>query len=242
MKDSADKNFNTKRIWELDAFRGLFILAVVFIHVMFDLDMFGFIDLSTWPSWYHFIQEYGGILFILISGICITLGTKHIKRGVIVLSAALIVTVVTYLLGDPSNYIFFGILHLMAFCMLTYPLYRRLPTPLLFILGAVIIGVGFYFETINVETEYLYWLGLTSPYFTAGDFFPVFPNLGFYMIGVVLGRTLYKDKKSLMPNFPYDNFIIKAFSWLGRNSLFVYLGHQPIAYGACALADYFINL
>lgn len=238
MNDSAEKFPIKNRIWELDALRGIFIIAVVFIHVMFDLDMFGFIDLSTWPDWYHFIQEYGGILFILISGICITLGSKHIKRGLVVLGAAAIVSVITYVMGDPRNYIFFGILHLMAFCMLTYPLYRRLPTAVLFILGAIIIGFGFYFETIRIDSEYLFWLGLMSPYFAAGDFFPIFPNLGFYMIGVVLGRTLYKDKKSKLPGFPNDNFIIKTFSWLGRNSLFVYLGHQPIAYGACMLADF----
>lgn len=241
MINSNTEKSNKTRIWELDAFRGLFIIFVVFIHVMFDLDMFGFVNLNTWPSWYHFIQEYGGILFIFISGICITLGTKHVKRGLIVLGAALLVTLVTYCMGDPLNYILFGILHLIAFCMLTYPLYKKLPTVLLFIIGAVIIGFGFYFETLYVESEYLFWLGLIRPDFAAGDFFPVFPNLGFYMIGVVLGRTLYKNKKSLMPNFPHDNFIIKAFSWLGRNSLFVYLGHQPIAYGACMLADYFIN-
>ncbi len=241
MKDSADKNFTKNRIWELDAFRGLFIVFVVFIHVMFDLDMFGFIDLNEWPAWYHFIQEYGGILFIFISGICITLGTKHMKRGLIVLGAALIVTVATLIIGDPYNYIFFGILHLMAFCMLTYPLYRKLPTILLFILGVVFIGLGFWFETFTVSNEYLFWLGLTPPYFVAGDFFPVFPNLGFYMIGVCLGRTLYKSRTSLLPDFPHDNFIVKTFSWLGKNSLLVYIAHQPIAYGACLIADYFIN-
>lgn len=241
MKDSTEKFPIKNRIWELDAFRGLFIIAVVFIHVVFDLNMFGFVDLDTWPDWYHFVQEYGGILFILISGICITLGTKHIKRGVIVLGAAAIVSVVTYAMGNPKNYIFFGILHLMAFCMLTYPVYRKIPTIPLFIIGAVIIVFGFYFDNIYVENDNLFFLGLISTRFAAGDFFPIFPNLGFYMIGVVIGRTVYKNKMSVMPNFPHDNFIIKTLSWLGRNSLFVYLGHQPIAYGACFLADYLIK-
>ncbi len=57
------------RIWELDALRGVFILCVVIVHTIFDLQIFGFIGEET-PLLFNVIRDYGGILFILISGIC----------------------------------------------------------------------------------------------------------------------------------------------------------------------------
>ena len=133
------------------------------------------------------------------------------------------------------NYIFFGILHLIALCMLTYPLFKHLPTAIILLIGITIAVIGFWFESFYVESANLFWIGLINKDFAAGDFFPVFPNLGFFLIGISIGRTLYKNKESLLPNFPHDNLIINSLSWLGKNSLFVYLGHQPIAYVICLL-------
>ena len=71
------------RIWELDALRGLFILCVVLVHTIFDLQLFGFVGEDT-PVLFNIIRDYGGILFVLISGICVTLGSHSFRRGAIV--------------------------------------------------------------------------------------------------------------------------------------------------------------
>ena len=52
------------RIWELDALRGLFILCVVLVHTIFDLQLFGFVGEDT-PVLFNIIRDYGGILFVL---------------------------------------------------------------------------------------------------------------------------------------------------------------------------------
>ena len=70
-----------ERIGEIDALRGLFIIFVVIIHLIFDLEYIYKIDLKL-PNIYYFIQINGGVLFILISGISITLGSRCIKRPV----------------------------------------------------------------------------------------------------------------------------------------------------------------
>ena len=44
----------TDRIWELDALRGLCILCVILIHLIFDLIYFIGLDLHL-PAWYVFI-------------------------------------------------------------------------------------------------------------------------------------------------------------------------------------------
>ena len=83
-----------KRIWELDALRGVCILFVIVIHILFDLVYFLNLPIS-FPPVYTFIQNNGGIIFIVLSGICVTLGSKSLRRGVIVFSCGLLITLVT---------------------------------------------------------------------------------------------------------------------------------------------------
>ena len=59
-----------KRVWELDAFRGLCVLGMVIVHVVFDLiELYALVDWE-YPKWFLFVMQWGGLLFILISGIC----------------------------------------------------------------------------------------------------------------------------------------------------------------------------
>lgn len=110
MNEHTIKN---KRIWELDVFRGFCILCVIVVHLVFDIQtIFGLLD--NMPPLYVFIQEYGGTLFVILSGICVTLGSRNIKRGLIVAGGAVIITAVTVLIFEPELHIWFGILHLLA--------------------------------------------------------------------------------------------------------------------------------
>ncbi len=217
-----------ERIWEIDALRGLFIIFVVIIHLIFDLEYMYNVDLNL-PNMYYFVQVNGGILFVLISGISITLGSRCIKRGLFVLGCGLLITLVTYILF-PEITIVFGILHLLGVCMLLYPIYKKLPSWAIALLAVPIVVLGYVFENMQVNNPYLFFIGLTTEKFNTGDYFPLFPHLGYFMIGVVLGRLLYSEKKSLLPNFPKNNFIIKFLQFCGRHSIWIYLIHQPVIY------------
>ena len=63
------------------------------------------------------------------------------------------------------------------------------------------------------------------------DYMPLFPWLGVFLIGCVIGRTCYKDKKTL---FAGRGKIMSAVSrpveFIGRHSLIIYLVHQPLVY------------
>ena len=80
-----------ERIWELDALRGLCLLGMIAVHLCFDLQVFGGLYFPI-PAWFRLMQEYGHILFILISGICATLATRTVRRGLIVFGAGLLVS------------------------------------------------------------------------------------------------------------------------------------------------------
>jgi cytochrome c-type biogenesis protein len=73
------------RIWELDAFRGLCILGMVVVHLVYDLAVLYRIIDWQYPAWFDFIQHWGGVLFLVLSGICVTLGSRNIRRGLIVI-------------------------------------------------------------------------------------------------------------------------------------------------------------
>lgn len=228
-----------KRIWELDAFRGLFILCVIIVHTIYDLQLFGFLGDDT-PLLFNIIRDYGGLLFILISGICVTLGTHAFRRGLIVFLCGMVITGVTYALYwiDPANkslLIHFGILHLLGLSMLLYPLYKKLPVWVVAVLGGLLIGLGVVILPLRSDIPLALVIGIIPKGYVAADYFPLLPNMGWFMLGSVLGRTLYRSRQSLMPHFPYTAKPVRFLSFCGRHSLWIYMGHQPIIYGAVSL-------
>ena len=231
-------NFKS-RIWELDALRGVCILCVIVVHFLFDLSFFGGLDL-TLPAWYVFIQEYGGAIFVVLSGVCVTLGSKSVRRGLIVFACGMLITAVTYGMyrlgmSGADVVVKFGVLHLLGVCMLVYPAFKKLPPAALAVLGLLIAVTGYAIRGIIVPQRWLFPLGLTYEGFTSSDYFPLFPQLGYFLIGAAIGKTAYREKKTLLPGSFQKTPVARFFCWCGRQSLFIYLLHQPIVYGLLEL-------
>ena len=227
-------NFKS-RIWELDALRGVCILCVIVVHFLFDLSFFGGLSL-TLPAWYVFLQEYGGAIFVVLSGVCVTLGSKSVRRGLIVFACGMLITAVTYGMyrlgmSGADVVVKFGVLHLLGVCMLVYPAFKKLPPAALTVLGLVIAITGYAIRGVVVPQHWLFPLGLTYEGFTSSDYFPLFPQLGYFLIGAAIGKTAYREKKTLLPGSFQKTGIARFFCWCGRQSLFIYLLHQPIVYG-----------
>ena len=227
-------NFKS-RIWELDALRGVCILCVIVVHFLFDLSFFGGLSL-TLPAWYVFLQEYGGTIFVVLSGVCVTLGSKSVRRGLIVFACGMLITAVTYGMyrlgmSGADVVVKFGVLHLLGVCMLVYPAFKKLPPAMLTVLGLVIAITGYAIRGVVVPQHWLFPLGLTYEGFTSSDYFPLFPQLGYFLIGAAIGKTAYREKKTLLPGSFQKTGIARFFCWCGRQSLFIYLLHQPIVYG-----------
>lgn len=223
------------RIWELDALRGVCILCVLVVHFLFDLSFFGGLDL-TLPAWYVFIQEYGGAIFVVLSGVCVTLGSKSVRRGLIVFACGMLITAVTYGMyrlgmSGADVVVKFGVLHLLGVCMLVYPAFKKLPPAALALLGLAIAITGYAIRSVIVPQRWLFPLGLTYEGFTSSDYFPLFPQLGYFLIGAAIGKTAYREKRTLLPGSFQKTGIARFFCWCGRQSLFIYLLHQPIVYG-----------
>ena len=217
-----------KRIWELDALRGVFLIALIFFHLIYDLVyLFDLVDLTTplAQNLFQLVNNWGGALFLILSGLCATIGSRPGKRAIAVLCGAVVISLVTagmYLLGfaDKGIIIYFGVLHCIGSCMLLWLLFRKLPTPALLILGLIFAAVGLYLRHhVYVDFPWLFFLGFVTRAFSSSDFF----------------RTLYKNKVSLLPKVNEANPVTRFFSFFGKNSLLIYLLHQPILAGLIAL-------
>ena len=230
-----------KRVWELDAFRGLCVLGMVIVHFVYDLiDLYALVDWE-YPEWFLFVMKWGGLLFIFISGICATLGRRSVRRGVIVVLCGLVCTAVTYGMyrfgmAGQGLIIYFGVLHCLGTCMILWWLFKRLPTWLLAVLGIAMAVAGLYLQTRTFNTGlWLMPLGFMPDGFASSDYFPLLPNLGYFLLGGVLGRTLYRKQETLLPKVNENNPVLRFLRLCGRHSLWIYLLHQPILSGLCWL-------
>ena len=228
-----------ERIWELDALRGIAILCVIAVHFCFDLVYFAELDLQ-FPAWALFVQQYGGVVFVVLSGLCATLGSKSFRRGLVVFAAGMLITLVTYVMyrlgmGGNDLVVRFGVLHLLGVCMMLYPLFRKLPVSSLLTMGVVFVVCGYLIRDVRVESPYLFPFGFIRADFESGDYFPLLPHFGWFLLGAVLGKTLYARKKTKLPGKAKDFFLLRFFCWCGRQSLWIFLLHQPVVYGLLEL-------
>ncbi len=229
------------RIWELDAFRGICIIGVVAVHFVYDLTVLFRLIAVEMPLWFQFVQKWGGVLFLLLSGICATLGKRSVRRGLTVFAGGVIISLVTYGMyklnfADVSILIYFGVLHCLGTCMILWPLFKKLPWWALLTIGAVFVAFGFYLDTLpGPDHGWFIPFGVLQKDMATSDYFPLFPNLGFFLLGGAVGKTLYRNKETLFPKVSPKNILVRFFTFCGRQSLWIYLLHQPVLSGICML-------
>lgn len=229
------------RIWELDALRGICILGVIAVHFVYDItELYALADWDL-PDIFLFVQQWGGVLFLLISGICATLGSRSVRRGAIVFACGLLCSAVTYgmyrlNMATVDIIIYFGVLHCLGVCMLVWPIFKKQSWPSLLSLGAALVAIGLLLpEFPPVDFPWLMPLGLPWRGFSSSDYFPLLPNLGFFLAGAALGRIAYREQKTLLPKINANTPVLRFLQSCGKHSLWIYLLHQPILNGICWL-------
>ena len=212
------------RIPEVDAARGICVAGMILVHFIYDLTEIYRLPVLKDPRLFLLVKERGGAVFFLISGISAVLGSRHLRRGLLVLICAGVVTLATVLWGDPVR---FGTLHCLGASMLCWEVFRRIDTPSLVTFGALFAALGPVLGSKTVEFPFLYPLGLTAPGFASADYFPLLPYLGFFLLGAAAGRRLYKERRSLLPKRSFSGYFSRFCRFCGRHALFLYLIHQP---------------
>ncbi|BBB91189.1 MAG TPA: heparan-alpha-glucosaminide N-acetyltransferase [Methylomusa anaerophila] len=222
------KKPGSSRIWEIDLWRGIAIILMIAFHLIFDLAEFYHYDFKYFSGFWYLEGKTAAVLFMFLSGVSSTLSANPAKRGLQVLAAGLVLTIVTYLFS-PEIYIRFGILHLLGCSMLAANYFRSLAPPALLAFGTAAILSGHLLSLTTGTSPLLIPFGLTPPGFQSLDYYPLLPWGGVVLYGVAAGITLYPNKETLWPNIP-QNILLPTLPlrWLGRRSLTIYLVHQPI--------------
>lgn len=236
----------TKRYYVIDYIRTFVILNMILYHTVWDLIYIfkadiGF-DLMTGNIWQSIIC----ITFIFISGFCWSLSRNHLKRGIHILICGLIISFVTKLV-IPDNYIVFGILTFIGSAVIIMIMLEKLLKHineyigllLSFVMFVLIKNINFgtvCFGKINVS-EFLYdgyfmtYLGFMKKGFNSADYFSILPWIFMFTSGYFAYKLL--AKKDLLLLLKGRN--IKPITFVSRNSLIIYMIHQPIVYFVLSL-------
>lgn len=249
-----NETITTKRIPEIDILRGFAFIMMVFDHFCFDMGWIFkslytnsfLLKVCSWCYNYSLSDDKKIIntflcwaIFMFVSGISSTLSKNNLKRGIRLLIIATIFSLGTYIAtlyfkqSNPNiNYtVYFGILHCLAICMLLTPLLNKLKNYQLIILGVLIIGS--YFITNNIKVDHLFLLpfNIYPKNLSTIDYQPLVPRLGIYMLGMVIGRTVYKNKQSIFKK----DIKIQPLNFFGKNTLWLYFVHQVVLFLVLAL-------
>lgn len=230
--DLASLMYNNKRFWEIDFLRGIAILMMVIFHLVYDLSVFGSFNFDVFSGFWLYFGKTTAIIFLLLVGISLTISYNihrqtyfhFLKRGMILLFYALILTLVTWIFLK-ERYIRFGILHLIGTSILIVYPFLRLKWKNLF-WSIIFILLGFYFNQHNSDIDFFLPLKFKNTNLNTVDFYPFLPWFGVIIGGVFLGNVFLPKYKSSIDLSPY--LFIKFLFFLGRRSLLIYFIHQPI--------------
>jgi uncharacterized membrane protein len=239
---------SARRLWEIDALRGIAVVAMIVYHLVFDLHYFGvYSAVMTSGPWQVFARSIGST-FILLLGVSLTLRqhrlppalrprqrfTPYLRRGLELIGWGLVITMVTYFLLGPT-FVIFGILHLLGLAtILAYPFLGRRWTSLL--AGLMAIAAGIYLNSLRSADPWLLWLGVRQVGRAMVDYYPVLPWFGLALLGVFAGQMLYPNGRRhfALPDLAHSR-PVRGLAFLGRHSLPIYLIHQPILFGLLIL-------
>lgn len=266
------------RIWELDAVRGLMIIAMLIAHLWYmewrfcvngyyHIDSYQFVNkfdpLHFWFDWGdngiiymaflsdNFRAVWSELIvsaFFTISGICITFSRNEMKAIGKLLATGLFLTAYTYALYRVTKigivYMRFSVIMCMAVCHLLYELLLKNLKPWVVGTVAVItIFVGYYLLWIHPLTSsssLLHPLGIRQIN-DSGEYFPIFPYLGWLLIGVLIGRKWYSEKKTLY-HIEWLRKGTRSLQIIGKYSGVIYVLHVVIYMTAFPVMGYILHI
>ena len=247
----SGKRLAKDRAWELDFLRGIALIMMLFMHTSWDfryefgVDIFSYLE-ADW--FWSFVHPVIVVLFVGVSGICSTFSRNNAKRGLKILAATLalnIGTLIIYKVTGIPCLIIFNVLSVLTCGIFIYALIAfiekktkanpNVANVIMGLAGLYIVIVGCNIHYMDNASDLLFFLPVgfdiagTPP---MADYMPLFPWLGVFLLGCVIGRTCYKDKKTLFAGKgKVMSAVARPVEFIGRHSLIIYLAHQPVIYG-----------
>jgi uncharacterized membrane protein len=229
----------TVRLPAIDAARGVALLAMTGFHFSWDLEMFRVLPagamMQAGPVWTA--RVIAGT-FLAITGASLYLAhgkgvdaPAFLRRLAMIAGAAAAITLATFV-AMPDAFIFFGILHLIAFASVAGLLFLPLPAILTAACGLGVLALGAGYVTPALDHPAWWWSGLSQFVPHSNDYVPVFPFFGMVLLGIAGAKAAIVS--GLVPAVGAIRLggpVGRLLRFLGRHSLAYYLLHQPIMIG-----------
>lgn len=237
-KEKSKKSM--KRYNAIDALRGFSIINMMIYHTIWDLVyIFGF----NW-AWYrshaaYIWQQFICYTFIILSGLCIPLSKRKLKRGITVFIFGIVISIVT-IIAMPQDKVIFGILTLIGSCMMLIIPIEKILKRINPYYG-ITINIFLFIVTRNINRGYLIfyklpqflyknmltaYIGFPPASFSSTDYFALFPWIFLFISGYFLYYIL--DENNLLCKLEKSRFA--PLEWMGQHSLMIYVFHQPVIY------------
>lgn len=245
-----------KRIHEIDLLRGFLILLVTMDHLLWGFQRYGYTWMNLYPdnqifaalyrgASYYWLNPYRDIVryivlfgFTFTAGVSIAFSKNAWRRCGLLMILWLVLAVGSNLLsGLPilkdtnAASIDFNILGVLAFSTLFYCLIAMRSDK--GIIAAIAISFFIWWIFIpylqsafpGIEKAYIpiFWDPASSGR-PQSDWLPLFPYIMFFFCGVIFSRHYYVDKTSHFTRHEIE----KPLCFMGRHSLFIYLGWEVI--------------
>jgi len=235
------------RFWEVDAARGVAIIMMIVYHSTYDLDTLGGYDVQSTSGYWALFADVTVGLFLFLVGVSLGISRsrtsltgwrlfgKYLARGSRILAYGMVLTLIFLALG--MGVVAFGILHLIGVSIiLAYPFLRLRLTNL--VLGVLMFAAGQYVLAQDLYSQ-SFWLspfGVVPEGVVMPDYRPLLPWFGVVLIGLFFGNVVYGDGRRPAITEDKASVLARPLLPLGRNSLFIYLIHQPIIVALLAAA------
>lgn len=234
----------TRRLWEIDALRGVAIIMMVIYHLLWDLYFFAILpNIALQVGFWKYFQRTTATLFLTLVGVSLVITNlrdrqvnpgqripfrRFLERGARIFGWGMVISLAVRIAGIGK--IDFGILHLIGFTIIAaYPFLEWRWLNLL--LWATLYLAGKFLQPGLVSVPWLVWLGLEPPFYDYLDYFPVIPWFGVVLLGIGLGNLLYRDNPNRLPLLDWSRWWpVRWLQALGRRSLPIYLLHQPVLF------------
>lgn len=243
----------------VDEYRGFWIVNMIIYHAIWDLVYIYGVKWSWFKSDYVLLWErIGASSFIFIAGFCWLMSRHNFKRGLMVYGAGMVISAVT-LIFMPDSRVVFGILTFLGSAMLL-----MIPLDVLFqkinSLVGIISSLFLFLFAFPISRGYLgfgecklielpdawygnffsTYLGLKEKGFYSTDYFALFPWFFMFVAGYFAYRYVFLENRkqgSVIQGF-LGQSVSKPLGWIGRNSLIIYMIHQPVVYGVLWVIDF----
>ena len=232
----------TIRLWEIDAARGVAVVAMIFFHFMWDLQYIGLSSVHVFSTPWQIFARGIGTTFAFLLGLSLWLVSTRlsrrerwryaVRRSSTIVAIGLLITAGTYFfIGDA--YVRFGILHLLGSMLVVSLPFVTAPLWLTLGVGLAMIAVGAYLSTLSAPFPWLIAVGVAQEGVAMVDYYPLLPWGGAALLGVACGRLSYPagQRRVALPDLSAVA-PIRALRLLGRHSLLIYVVHQPLLLGA----------